>query len=176
MAKLKLTQEMQDQICASLRVGNFCEQAAVAAGLSESSFWRYMETGSDVAKAQAACEDLGKPFEPTETEQQLLAFWEAVTRARAEAEVTAVAYVRKAMPEDWKAAMAFLERAFPKRWGKRLQTIESELPEEELTRAQSRIVADAVRAAFVSAGMDPDDPEVRKLMREALLTASTADA
>lgn len=36
--------------------------------------------------------------------------------AEAEAEVHAVAIVRRAMSEDWRAALAYLERRHPDRW------------------------------------------------------------
>jgi transposase len=168
MAKLKLTPAIQTKIVQALQAGNFCDAAATAAGLSESTFWRYMEQGEDVAKARAYCEEDNREFKPSKTDEALLDFWEAVTRARAEAEVTAVAYVRKAMPEDWKAAMTFLERAFPKKWGKRLQAVENPEEDAEMTRAAARLVADAIRNTFASMGKDTDDPEVKAEMREVI--------
>jgi hypothetical protein len=43
----------------------------------------------------------------------------AVRRAEAEAEVHAVAVIRKAMTEDWGAVLAYLERRHPGRWRRR---------------------------------------------------------
>jgi len=49
-------------------------------------------------------------------------FREAVLRAEAEAEVYAVAIIRRAMGDDWRAAVAYLERRHPTRWRTRHQT------------------------------------------------------
>jgi len=47
-------------------------------------------------------------------------FAEAVARARAEAEIAAVARIReRAHDGTWQADAWFLERAFPERWGRR---------------------------------------------------------
>jgi hypothetical protein len=42
-----------------------------------------------------------------------------VARARADARVGAIATIRRAMPEDWKAAAFYLERTDPANWGRR---------------------------------------------------------
>jgi hypothetical protein len=52
-------------------------------------------------------------------------FHEAVLRAEADAEVHAVAVIRKAMTKDWRAAGHFLERRHPDRWRRR-ESIEHE--------------------------------------------------
>jgi hypothetical protein len=46
-------------------------------------------------------------------------FSQSLTRARADAKVGAIAAIRSAMPEDWRAALAFLERRHPQEWGRR---------------------------------------------------------
>ena len=45
-------------------------------------------------------------------------FFEAITRAEAAAEDSAVRMWQQAMPTDWRAAQMFLERRHPDRWGK----------------------------------------------------------
>jgi hypothetical protein len=45
-----------------------------------------------------------------------------VLRAEGEAEVHAVAIIRRAMAEDWRAALAYLERRHANRWRPRQQT------------------------------------------------------
>ena len=45
-------------------------------------------------------------------------FSQAVTRARADARVGAIATIRRAMPDDWKAAAFYLERTDPQSWGR----------------------------------------------------------
>lgn len=170
MAKLKLTDEKQTFIVNALKAGNYCDVAAKAAGLSESTFWRYMEMGERVsALLREAEEDPEVTFKPTQSQLRMLDFWEAVTRARAEAEVQAVAMLRKAMPEDWRAAMAYLERAFPKRWG--LRKPGDGTDEVELTQAQAALIVQALRTVFDEVGVDANDPHVRSVMRDALESA-----
>ena len=43
-------------------------------------------------------------------------FREAVVQAEADAEVHAVAILRRAMPNDWRASSWYLERRYPDRW------------------------------------------------------------
>lgn len=172
---LKLTPEMEEAIVANVAGGNFYEASAEAAGLPTSTFYRYMEVGSDVAKARAVCEEEGREWKPaTPNDQRLLEFWEAVTRARAAAQVDAVKLVTKAGEDDWRAAAWYLERAFPKLYGKRLQVPEQEKSEAELTREQSKIVATIMRATVEGCGLDPDNPEVKAMMRDALEKAAAS--
>ena len=81
------------------------QAAARSAGVSESTFHRWMSRGE---------QEQSGPFR---------AFREAVVLAESEAEVYAVAILRRAMPEDWRAALAYLERRHPSRW-RRQQTTE----------------------------------------------------
>ena len=99
--KSKLNPEVQDRIVSAIRAGNFAHVAAGYAGISESTFYRWMQSGQQ-----------GK-------NDQLRAFWEEVKDAEYEAEVRAVAMVQKHMADNWQAAMTYLERKFPERWGRR---------------------------------------------------------
>ena len=101
----KLTKEVTDKIVQAIRTGNYAEAASRLAGIGPSTYFRWMERGSQ--------EDAGIYRE----------FYEAVRRAEAEAEVHAVAIVRRAMSDDWRAALAYLERRHPVRW-RRHQTTE----------------------------------------------------
>ena len=100
----KLTDEVQDRIVRAIRAGNYAEAACHSAGISSSTFYRWMTRGDAEAGAYRV-------------------FREAVLQAEAEAEVHAVAIIRRAMTDDWRAAMAYLERRYPSRW-RRHQTTE----------------------------------------------------
>ena len=103
----KLTDEVQEAICQSIRNGNYAKVAAEAAKVSETTFYRWLEEGEKAKQ--------GKKRE----------FWESIKEAEAESEQNAVRVVQDAMPHDWKAAMTYLERRHPERWGKRdKQTLE----------------------------------------------------
>lgn len=95
----KLTPEVQRRIVDAISAGNYYEAAARYAGVHPESIINWMHRGS-TAKA-------GIYFE----------FFEAVTRAEAEAEVRIVAQWQQQVPQDWRAARDFLARRYPQRWG-----------------------------------------------------------
>lgn len=94
----KLDPERQERIVDAIRAGSYAEPACRAAGIAESTFYRWLQRGE--------AEDRGIYAD----------FVQAVRCAEAEAEVHAIELVRAQMPEDWRAAIAFLERRFPSRW------------------------------------------------------------
>ena len=100
----KLTPKTQDKIVSAIRAGNYAVVAAEYAGISESSFYAWLQRGRERGTGPYA------------------EFLEAVKEAEREAEVRAVAMIQKQMPENWTAAMTFLERKFPQRWGRRDRT------------------------------------------------------
>ena len=97
----KLTPEVHDKIVAAIRAGNYAKVAAEYAGISERTFYTWIQRGSE------------------ETDGIYTRFAEAVQRATSEAEVRAVAMVQQHMADSWQAAMTFLERRCPQRWGRR---------------------------------------------------------
>jgi transposase len=99
----KLTAEVQERIVQAIRAGNYAEAACQAAGISPSSLYRWLARGQQ---------------EPGRYRE----FRQAVLRAEAEGEVHAVATVRRAMAEDWRAALAYLERRHPARWQRQQRT------------------------------------------------------
>lgn len=101
----KLTPELQERIVQAVRAGNHFEAAARSAGIAQSTFYRWLERGAE--------EDDGAYSD----------FRAALRRAEAESEVHAVAVIRKAMTDDWRAALALIERRYPERW-RRQQTTE----------------------------------------------------
>jgi Transposase len=94
----KLTPEVAERIITAIRAGNYAERAARAAGISPATYYRWMKRGERESK--------GIHHD----------FCEAVRSAEAEAEVYAVAIIRKAMPDDWRSAAHYLERRYPARW------------------------------------------------------------
>jgi transposase len=96
----KLTAELQERIVTAIRAGSYAEQAAAYAGVHRATYYRWLAQGKDTARG--ACHD----------------FYEAVTRAEAEAEVAAVLTIRRAATKHYQAATWWLERRFPQRWGR----------------------------------------------------------
>jgi transposase len=126
----KLTPELAERIFNALRAGNYREISARSAGISPASFHRWMKAGE---KAKSGIQH---------------DFYEGVLKAEADSEVHAVATLRKAMPENWRAAADFLERRFPDRWRRR-QSLEH-------SGSQSLLVKTEELA----------DPKLRKELRE----------
>jgi transposase len=126
----KLTPEVQERIVAAVRAGNHIEPSAVSAGISPATYHRWMKRG---AKAKSGI---------------YREFHEAVKWAEADAEVHAVAVVRKAMTKDWRAAFQYLERRHPDRWRRR-ESIEHEGTQHLVVKTE-----------------DLSDPELRKDLRE----------
>jgi transposase len=101
-----LNEETEARIVLLLRHGNFMTTAAQASGVGTTTIYRWLEHGEADHE-----HGLATP---------LARFWQACARARAEAEVAAVARVTAAAwAGDWRAAAWWLERAHPERWGKR---------------------------------------------------------
>ncbi len=91
----KLTPERGERIEKAVRAGNYLDSAARSAGVHPSTLYRWLQRGDE------------------ETEGIYYDFAQEVRRAEAEAEVHAVAVLRKAMADDWRASLAYLERRHP---------------------------------------------------------------
>ena len=93
----KLTPELQDRIVRAIRAGNYASTAVKAAGIAESTFYRWLSS----------------------VENDYQEFQEAVQKAEAEAEQRNVAIIESAAPKNWQAAAWWLERKFFDRWGRK---------------------------------------------------------
>jgi len=90
----KYSIETEEKICNALRAGNTQKVSALYAGIDETTFYRWM--------------------------QNYASFASAIKKAEADAEVSAVAIIKKAMPETWQAAAWWLERRKPDDYGRNL--------------------------------------------------------
>lgn len=138
----KLTPEVRQRVVAAIRAGNYAEPSARSAGISPATFYRWMERGQN--QKRGIYRD----------------FYEEVSKAEADAEVEAVARLRKAMPDDWRAVTTYLERRYPGRWRRR------ETHEHTGEGGGPVRVGDEMFT----------DPETRKALREALRQAGRARA
>lgn len=99
----KLTPDTQKKIVDAIAEGNYLETAAALGGISETTFYRWMQEGEQATG--------GAKHE----------FREAVKRAEAEAESLRVGRISKAGKDgNWQADAWYLERRYPEKWGKRL--------------------------------------------------------
>jgi len=108
----ELAPEMTEGIANLVRAGNRPVAAAMAKGIPERTFYRWM------ARGQAAEEQAQDGLEVPEDEVRFWQFRQRLTQAERESEVIAVSHLTKAMPSTPTAVLAWLERRFPRAWGR----------------------------------------------------------
>jgi hypothetical protein len=148
----KLTPEITEKICMAIRAGNYAKIAAGMAGISEATYYSWL----DQAK------------EP-DAEPEFLEFLESVERAEAEAEIGAVARIRQAADNGtWQAAGWLLERKHGERWGrndKLRQEISGvdgapiQLSLEEAKKAVLAFLDEGDSIEFINSGTDTTEAE-----------------
>jgi hypothetical protein len=94
-----LTHEVKRAILASLRAGNYISTACQAAGVAESTFYKWAKEAEE-GKNKAICE-----------------FIESCKQAISKAEEDGIVTVKTAGAKDWKAIAWWLARRHSKRWG-----------------------------------------------------------
>lgn len=100
--KTKLTPELQEEICKYIEIGVPNKQAALACGISETTFYNWIKRGENT--------NSGKYFK----------FLESVKKAQAKNVLRNVAIIEKAAQEkNWQAAAWILERKYPEDWGRK---------------------------------------------------------
>ncbi|MBK8173172.1 MAG: hypothetical protein IPK60_22955 [Sandaracinaceae bacterium] len=128
-----LTPELQARVVANVLRGAYIETACGAAGILRQSMYEWLRKG------QAGVEPYAE-------------FYEAVTAARDQAELSALNSITEAAQSDWRAAAWYLEKAH----GKRYSGVNvSETKVEHIDRvAQAKAVQEAY--GFASAPVDGD--------------------
>jgi len=101
----KLTPQVQEKICAAVEEGVSFETACEVADVAAATGWEWLARGMD--------RDPDRPTTPDFAE-----FAEALTRARARAEMREVQLIVKHAEDDWRAAAWMLERRAPERYGR----------------------------------------------------------
>lgn len=110
--KTKLTTEVIGNIANWLKLGYYQEDAAVMAGIGESTFYKWMK--------EARALDEGEKEPVDDNDELLIELIEAVKKARAESEGAHIRNIRRASDNGiWQASAWFLERSHPKKWGRR---------------------------------------------------------
>lgn len=110
--KTKLNAEVIANISNWLKLGYYQEDAAVMAGIGESTFYKWMKDAREL--------DEGEREPESDTDDLLLELIEAVKKSRAESEGAHIRNIRRAADNGvWQASAWFLERSHPKKWGRR---------------------------------------------------------
>jgi hypothetical protein len=100
---LLLTPEIADRIVNMLKLGNYQETAAAAAGIDARTLRRWLHRGA------------------SREEEPYATFAARVLEAEASAESRHVGTLYSASREDWRAAAWILSRKSPDRWGDKVQ-------------------------------------------------------
>lgn len=111
--KSKLTEEIIKDICKKLKVGNYIKTVATSIGVSERTFYYWIDRGEKVNKLYEAGQKV-----PNE-EKIYLQFLQSIQQAEAESEVVIVAQIFSQIPKDWKAGLELLSRKYPERWARK---------------------------------------------------------
>jgi transposase len=135
----KLTPDVHNEIVQAIKAGAYAEEAALHAGIDESTYYRWMARGrtelEQLDTTETLLADIGtkpsnrakraertqllKQRKTLQAEPRYREFCKAVLRASADAEVFATATIRRHMKDDWRAAAWYLERRYPQRWRRR---------------------------------------------------------
>jgi hypothetical protein len=109
----RLTPEVQAKIVEAMSVGNYFHVCCEYAGIDRRTGWHWLQRARD-ALAQAEEHDQPIPL----SEQPYCQFLQAVTHARAQAEIRLVSSVAAAALQDkeWRAAVEILKRGFRDNW------------------------------------------------------------
>ncbi len=109
------SQEIQDEMVAILKDGNYVETACAIVGLAKSTFYDWTNWGRQ-ARDKVNKDPNAKL---TKNERICLDFSDAIKKASAEAEARDLYLIGQAAKYSWQAAAWRLERKFPDRWGRK---------------------------------------------------------
>lgn len=113
MGKLKLTKELADEVCKYISQGITKRSAAEAAGISEVSFYSYINQGEENLEK-------GK----TEDKDIFVYFYKQVKKAETFFKLSHLKNIKNAAEDNWQASAWMLERCFPSEYGKSKREIE----------------------------------------------------
>ena len=139
----KFTPEARAAILDAVRNGAPREVAAQSAAIDDSTLYRWLEQGEADTEHDAASD--------------FREFRDAIKKADAEAEITAITAIRASVLQ-WQALAWWLERRHPARWAKR-----DPLTEQEIKRIEERARESALREAL--AVLQEAGPKVHEQLR-----------
>ncbi len=110
--KLKLTKELIKEFEDLIKTGQYANTVCDYLNISEESFYRWIREGNP---------DINENIDERSEEDHELKteFYEAIKRAKAQAEIRNVSVIQKASIQNWTAAAWWLERTNWKKWGRK---------------------------------------------------------
>jgi len=116
----KLTEPLIQKICKFLHAGAYIETAAAASDVHKATLYEWLKSGAAIKRDE---------HELTPEDALLVRFSDAVEKAMAESEITALKQIDAAARSGiWQASAWRLERKFPQRWGRKIC---AEIPDEK---------------------------------------------
>lgn len=100
MAKLKLTEELQEDICNEIKAGTPMKYAAISHGISESTFYNWYNKGEEAKSGK------------------FRKFYLAIEEAKSTAITLRTRRIYKAGKDNWQADAWWLERVCPEEFGR----------------------------------------------------------
>ena len=112
-----LTKEVHDLIVDAIKLGNYQDHAANAAGITATTFYNWMDRGKRERERLSTTDE-----KPNPKETIFLEFFESIEKAKALAIAQNVAVIQRAAATGtWQAAAWWLERTSGKIYGRRQQ-------------------------------------------------------
>jgi transposase len=112
-----LTKDVHDLIVDAIKLGNYQEHAANAAGITAATFYNWIDRGKRERERLSSSDE-----KPNPKETIFLEFFEAVEKAKALAIAQNVAVIQRAAATGtWQAAAWWLERTAQKVYGRKQQ-------------------------------------------------------
>lgn len=155
--------DLGERIAKMLAAGHYVNVACGAAGVSEASFYSWLEKGEAVRESVQDAEDQDEARDGlTDRDRAFLEFLEAVEKGSAACEVRHLRRIDKASEDGtWQASAWFLERRFPRRWGRfdRVEATTNAGVTDPVSEAalKDREIRATVNALIESISQDPDD-------------------
>lgn len=115
-----LTPELQAEIITVISAGNYYSTACKYVGIPESTFYNWLSRGQlELDRMIEAEKQTGEDEKPRESEIIFLEFLEAVQKADAQGEVSAVLALKSHFKKSHQAPLAYLERKHANNWGRK---------------------------------------------------------
>lgn len=125
-----LSLEDVEKIAADVENGNYAKTVCIAHGLTERTYYNYMERGRLLQEELAKYKRRLK-----KSEKIYLTFFQLITKADARAEVSAVKNLKLQAYDNPSANLEFLARRFRERWGRNIMVGTADLTPKKVGEA-----------------------------------------
>ncbi len=138
----KLTQDFMQRFIANLLRGGSLQAVCGASGISYQTYRNWQ-----------------KEFQDGTDDNELLEFFEMVTRAESELELAAVQKWQGWFDTDWRAIATFLERRYPQNWSRTTKT-DVTVKTEQVTLADIMLAQQRLAGPMVDSDIEQIDAAI----------------